>query len=384
MMTELVKALGYRQVLAGILAVFVGFASSFAIVLSGLQSMGATPDQAATGLGVLMIAAGLCNIFLAWRLRIPAALAWSTPGAAFLATIAMPEGGFAEACGAFMLSSVAIVLTGWIKPLRQWVERIPLSLSSAMLAGVLINICLIPVTSLVEAPSVIGPVVLVWFLVSLFSSLWAVPAAVVAALMVMGVAGDWPIWQAQALAVEWIWPTISLSSAVGIALPLYLITMTSQNLAGAAVLRSYGYQPPLSKVLSTTGLASMLIAPLGGHHINLASITSAMSANPDVGPFETRYGSVIAGGVMFILMGLACASLIPYAYAAPANLVPSIAGLALIGATANSLKQAFASDQGQNAAAICFVVTAAGVSVLGIGSAFWGLLAGLMVHRLEP
>ena len=160
--------------------------------------MGATPDQGATGLGALMIAAGLCNIGLAWRLRIPTALAWSTPGAAFLATIGSPEGGFAEACGAFMLSSAAIVLTGWIKPLRQWVEAIPLSLSSAMLAGVLINICLIPVTSLVQAPSVIGPVVLVWFLVSLVSSLWAVPAAVAAALMVMGVAGDWPVWLSSA------------------------------------------------------------------------------------------------------------------------------------------------------------------------------------------
>ena len=376
---------GSAQIVAGALAALIGFASSFAIVLAGLQAMGATPLQAAMGLGILKIMTGLASIGLGVYFRMPVALAWSTPGAAFLATVATPSGGFSEACGAFLISSLAIALTGWIGPLRRAVEAIPLSLSSAMLAGVLLNICLIPVTSFAANPWVVGPVILTWFLVGLRSTRWAVPAAVVAAGVMMALGGHWPeglVWQVTPFA--WQTPSFSMTSLVGIALPLYLITMTSQNLAGLAVLRSYDYHPPLSPILRVTGLASAICSPFGGHHVNLAALTSAMCANPDVGPKSTRWGSVVAAGVVFILMGLGSAVMIPIALAAPANLVPSIAGLALVGATAGALRQAFEPEAGRQAVLICFVVTVAGVSFFGIGSAFWGLVLGGILWRFKP
>ncbi len=373
------------QLISGSLAALIGFASSFAIVLSGLQAMGASATQAAIGLGILNIATGLLSIALGLYLKMPAALAWSTPGAAFLATIAAPAGGFPEACGAFLISSLAIAVTGWISPLRQAVEAIPSALSSAMLAGILLNICLIPVHSLVDAPALVAPVIVTWFLVGLVSSLWAVPAALAAAGVVMFMGGYWPdslVWQLTPF--QTLTPSFSLSSLVGIAIPLYLITMTSQNLAGMAVLKGYGYQPPLSPILKSTGLFSAVASFFGGHHINLASLTSAMCANPGVGPKDTRWWAVIAGGVVFILMGLGCAVMIPIALAAPANLIPAIAGLALINATAGALKGAFYDDRGREAAVVCFVVTVAGVSILGVGSAFWGLVAGGLIWRLKP
>lgn len=371
--------------MSGALAALIGFASSFAIVLAGLQAMGATPVQAAVGLGILKIMTGLASIGLGLYFKMPIALAWSTPGAAFLATLAMPAGGFQEALGAFLVSSLAIAVTGMVAPLRRAVESIPLSLSSAMLAGILVNICLIPVTSFAADPWVVGPVVLIWWLVSLKSALWSVPAAVLAAGGVMLFGGYWPdqmIWQVTPFV--WQTPTFNLESLVGIALPLYLITMTSQNLAGMAVLRSYGYQPPLAPLLKVTGAASMICAPFGGHHVNLAALTSAMCANPEVGPKGTRYGSVLAAGVVFILMGLASAVMIPIALAAPANLVPAIAGLALVGATAGALKNAFEPESGRHAVLMCFVITLSGVTFFGIGSAFWGLVVGGVVWRFKP
>jgi len=380
----MIRALGTSQLVSGALAALIGFASSFAIVLSGLQAMGASAQQAAIGLGILNLVTGVLSIALGMYFRMPVALAWSTPGAAFLATLALPAGGFSEACGAFLISSLAIALTGWIRPLRQAVERIPMVLSSAMLAGILLNICLMPVHALVQEPLLVAPVILTWFVVSFFSTLWAVPSAVVAAALVMAWGDYWPsdlVWQLTPLTS--LMPTFSLASAAGIALPLYLITMTSQNLAGLAVLNSYGYQPALAPILKSTGLGSALCSLFGGHHVNLASLTSAMCANPDVGPKETRFGAVISGGVVFILMGLGCAIMIPVALAAPANLVPAIAGLALIGATAGALKNAFEPDASREAAVVCFVVTAAGVSIAGIGSAFWGLVLGAVIYRFK-
>lgn len=378
------RVLGSSQIISGALAALIGFASSFAIVLAGLQAMGATPAQAIVGLGALKVATGILSIVLAVYFKMPIALAWSTPGAAFLATMSAPAGGFSEACGAFLVSSIAIALTGMVPPLRRAIEAIPPVLSSAMLAGILVNICLIPINSLVMAPWIVGPVILVWLVVSLFSALYSIPAAVVAAIGVMALTGAAPVgWSVEITTFEPLMPSVGWASVIGIALPLYLITMTSQNLAGQAVLRSYDYHPPLAPILKSTGAVSAVCSLFGAHHVNLAALTSAMCANPSVGPYATRYGSVIAAGVVFILTGLASAMMVPWALAAPANLIPAIAGLALVPAAAGALKQAMTPDQGREAALICFVVTLAGVEVFGVGSAFWGLVAGGVIYSLR-
>ncbi|WP_211365820.1 benzoate/H(+) symporter BenE family transporter [Litorivicinus lipolyticus] len=374
-----------QPVVAGALAAFIGFAASFAIVLTGLIAVGANPAQAASGLGILNLTTGLCSLYLALRFRMPIAVAWSTPGAALLASLAVPDGGYGVAVGAFITSSVLIVATGMVPAFRRWIQAIPMSLSSAMLAGVLLNICLIPVTSTAANPLIVGPVIVVWFLISLKSALWAVPGAVATAAVVMVWGGYWPAdLSFQLTHFVWVTPQFSWAASISIAIPLFLVTMTSQNLAGMAVLKAFGYAPDLSAALRVTGAASVLNGFGGGHHVNLASLTAAMCANPDAAADPSRrYIAVVAAGIVFIAMGLSAEVMMQVAAAAPARLIESIAGLALLGALSGSLVQAYSPERGREGALVCFVITASGIAVGGIGSAFWGLVLGGLVYRLK-
>ena len=379
------NALTPQTISAGVLAALIGFAASFAIVIAGLTAVGASEAQAVSGLAALNITTGIASLVLAIRFKMPMAVAWSTPGAALLATLAVPEGGYAEATGAFVVSSLMILVTGLVPRLRQWVEAIPLSLSSAMLAGVLINICLVPFTTVAAMPLIAGPVVLVWFVVNLTRKLWALPAAVITAGVVCAWGGYVPEQvQWQISEPVWVTPVFSWASTIGIALPLFLVTMTSQNLAGLAVLKANGYRPPLSPALRLTGLLSVLNAPFGGHHINLAALTAALCANEDVHPDPgKRYGAVIAAGLVFIVMGLGTSVMMQYALAAPDNLIETIGGLALLGALLGAVVQAFDAPASRESALLCFLITASGIAIAGIGSAFWGLLVGGLVFKLR-
>ncbi|GGC62143.1 benzoate transporter [Siccirubricoccus deserti] len=380
-------AVSAPAVAAGLLAGFVGFASSFAVVLQGLAAMGASPAQAASGLMALSIAMGVCGIALSlWR-RMPISVAWSTPGAALLAASAMPAGGFPAAVGAFLVTGALIMLAGLWKPLGRGVAAIPAPLANAMLAGVLLGLCLAPVRAVAEAPAMGLAIVLAWAAVGRVNRLLAVPAAVLVAMGLIGATVALP----PGLAAEagpvpvWVAPEFSPAAILGVALPLFLVTMASQNIPGMAVLNANGYRPAPGPLFTVTGFFTLLGAPLGGHAVNLAAITAALCANPEAEPDPARrWQAAVVAGAAYVAFGLLAGTATAFVGAAPPVLIQAVAGLALLGAFGAALQAALAAPEGREAAVICFLVTASGLTVFGISGAFWGLLAGggmMVLHR---
>jgi len=378
-----------QPVLAGIVAGLVAFASSFAVVLAGLRGVGATPEQAASGLLAVGAGGGLVAIWLSVRHRMPISIAWSTPGAALLASTGAVEGGFPAAVGAFAVCGLLFAITGLFSPLGRWIAAIPPSLAAAMLAGVLLELCVAPVRALAELPLSAAPVVATWALLLRFARTWAVPAALAVAAVAIAVDGPDGLDGASPVPViEPVAPVWTLPAMVGIALPLYLVTMAAQNVPGAALLAGYGYAPRLSSVLTGTGLGTAALAPLGGHSINLAAITAALVAGPDAHPDpDRRWIASVGAAATLIVLSLGSGLAVALVLASPPVLVEGVAGLALLGALGNALTTAAADADRRDAVVVTFVVTASPVSIAGIGSAFWGLLAGvvmLALHRRRP
>jgi benzoate membrane transport protein len=354
------------------------------VVLAGLSAVGASPAQAASGLLVLLVSQALGMLWLAVRHRIPITLAWSTPGAALLVSTGAVTGGWSAAVGAFVVTGVLILLTGLVPALGDLIGRIPTSLARAMLAGVLLPICLEPVTGLADSPAYVGPVVLAWLVMHRISRRWAVPVSLAVALVVVIVSAGSSVAAADLLpAVSWTTPHWTVSAVVSIAVPLYIVTMASQNVPGVAVTASYGYQVPWRETMTVTGIGTLLGAPFGGHAINLAAITAAMTAGPMAGPDRSRrWVAVVSAAATYLTLALACGALTALVAAAPGDVMQAAAGLALLGTLAASLAGALADEDGREAAVVCFVVAASGVSILGVGAAFWALLAGLVLRPL--
>jgi len=375
----MLRELSARAVLAGVLAAFVGFASSFAVIINGLTAVGATQQQAASGLMALSIAMGVCGILLSLRRRMPISVAWSTPGAALLATTGVVAGGFPAAVGAFLLTGVLIVLAGLFRPLGRWVAAIPAPLANAMLAGVLLNLCLAPVRAVAEAPALGLPVVVVWAVVARLQRVYAVPASVLVAVALIALTAHpdaaklgslWP-------ALVPVWPVFTPAAVVGIAVPLFIVTMASQNIPGMAVLTVNGFRPPAAPLFRATGIASVLAAPFGSHAVNLAAITAAMCAGEDAHPNPARrYWAAATAGAVYVLFGLGAGAATGFLAASPPILIEAVAGLALLGAFGAAIMAAVADPASHEAAVICFLVTGSGVTLLGISGAFWGLVAG--------
>ncbi|WP_300008141.1 benzoate/H(+) symporter BenE family transporter [Pseudonocardia sp.] len=373
-----------RAVLAGVVAALVGFSGAFTVVLAGLRAAGADERQAASGLLAVCLTSGLLAVWLGLRHRMPISIAWSTPGAALLIGAGAPPGGFAAAVGAFLLCGVLIVVAGLVPALARLVAAIPSHVAGAMLAGVLLPLCLAPVRAVAEVPLLAAPVVAVWVLVGRFARPWAVPAALVVAVGVIVATGPGPGTGSLAPALVWTAPAFEPSTLVGIGLPLFLVTMASQNVPGMAVLAQFGYRPPLRPILGTTGLATLAGAPFGGHAVNLAAISAALVAGPEAGDPERRWIASVSNGVALAVLGLGAGLATAVVVSSPPVLVEAVAGLALLGALAASLAAALGEPAGREAAAVTFVVTAAGTGFLGLGSAFWGLLAGAamtLLHR---
>ena len=365
-------------------AAVVGFSSSFVVVLAGLAAVGATPAQAASGLVALCVAQALGMLWLALRHRTPISLAWSTPGAALLVTTGTVQGGWPAAVGAFVLTGVLVVLTGLVPRLGDLVAAIPVPLARAMLAGVLLPLCVEPVLALADSPLLVGPVVLAWLLLVRPAPRWAVPASLLVALVVVVVeAGD-------RVARTDLLPTLSLtapawsaSAALGIALPLYVVTMASQNVPGVAVMATFGYRVPWRESMGVTGLGTLLAAPLGGHAVNLAAITAALAAGPAAGPDrERRWHASVSAAITYLVLAAGTGALTALVSAAPDGVVQSAAGLALLGTLAAALGDALSEEHERLPAAGCLVVAASGVSVLGVGAAFWALVAGLVLRAI--
>ncbi len=374
-----------QPVVAGVVTAVVGFASTFAVVLAGLRAVGADERQAASGLLAVCVAAGATAVVLGLRHRIPISIAWSTPGAALLAATGAVDGGFAAAVGAFLVTGALIIAAGLFPALGRAIAAIPRPIAAAMLAGVLLSLCLAPVRALVDVPLLAIPVVLVWAVLSRFARSWAVPAALVTAVVVIALDAPEALrGAAVAPEVALTAPVFTWQALVSLALPLFLVTMASQNVPGMAVLQGYGYTPPLRGVLLGTGVATAAAAPFGSHAVNLAAITAALAAGPDAHPDpRRRWIASVTAGIGMITLGLGAGAATAFVLGSPPVLIEAVAGLALLGALGSALASAVAEERGREAAVVTFAVTASGVVVLGVGAAFWGLLAGGLMLALR-
>jgi benzoate membrane transport protein len=377
---SLFRDVSLSAVVAGFVTVLVGFTSSAVIVFAAAQGLRADPAEVASWMWALGLGMGLTCIGLSLRYRMPVVTAWSTPGAAMLITatagIAMPE-----AIGAFIVCAALITLVGFTGWFERAIERIPLALAAAMLAGVLLRFGL---DVFVAMQSRFG-MVFAMFCAYLAARRWLPRYAVVVALA-LGLAlaaaqglldfGGVRLALAQPVFTA---PAFSVAAMIGVALPLFVVTMASQNVPGVAVMRAAGYQPAVSPIIGWIGVATVVLAPFGAFALNLAAITAAIcmgrEANEDP---ARRYVAAVSAGVFYLLIGLFGATVAALFAVFPRELVLAIAGLALLGTIGSGLVTALAQERQREPALITFLVTASGVSFLGVGSAFWGLVAGVL------
>ncbi|MEM9977575.1 MAG: benzoate/H(+) symporter BenE family transporter [Cyanobacteria bacterium P01_D01_bin.2] len=374
------KDFSLSAAIAGFVSVLVGFTGAGVIVFQAAQTMGASPTEIGSWLWALGWGMGLTGIVLSLRYRVPVVMAWSTPGAAMLVTTTA-DVTLQEATGAFMVCAGLIVLfgvTGWFE---QLMDRLPLSLASAMLAGVLLqfglNVFTVMQTQFVMVFAMFG----LYLIMRRVSPRYTVIAALTLGILLAGAQGllQMDTVQLQWATPVWITPTFSINGLVGIALPLFIVTMTSQNVPGVATIRAFGYRVPTSPLITWSGVASLVLAPFGAFAINLAAITAAISMGREAHEEpDRRYVAAVMSGVFYIVVGLFGATVVGLFSALPQELVAAIAGLALLGTIGKGLITALAQEKEREPALITFLVTASGVSLLGIGSAFWGLLAGLL------
>lgn len=383
------RDLSASAVFTGFLVAFVGFASSFAVVVEGLTAVGASAAQAASGLMALSVAMGAAGIALSLRERLPLSVAWSTPGAALLVTTG-DGGGFEVATGAFLLCGVMLTAAGLWRPLGRMAAAIPAPLANAMLAGILLGLCLAPFRAMAEMPGLGLPILVAWVLGGMVHRLWAVPAALAAFVAVVALGVEMPPGALSALggaavpALVWTGPDFTVAGALGIAVPLFIVTMASQNIPGIAVMRSNGYPVTPGRWFGATGVFSLLAAPFGGHAVNMAAITAAMCAGEDAHPDPARrYWAAVVAGAGYIALGLASGAVTGFVALAPGVLVQAVAGLALVPAFSGAAVAAFERVESREAAAVTFLASASGLSLYGISGAFWGLLAGGAVMALR-
>jgi benzoate membrane transport protein len=367
-------------VVAGFVTVLVGFTSSAAIVFQGAQSLGATSSQIASWMWALGLGMGLTCIGLSLWYRVPVVTAWSTPGAAMLISSAAGA-SLPEAIGAFMVCGALMAVAGFSGWFERAISRIPLSLASGMLAGVLLRFGLEVFTAMKTQFALCFAMFVVYLLGRRWLPRYAVLAALATGIVFAGAQGLLRVDELQlALATPvWVAPQFSLAALVGIALPLFVVTMASQNVPGVAAMRASGYATPVSPLVGWTGTATLLLAPFGAFALNLAAITAAICMGREAHEDPARrYVAAVAAGVFYCLIGLFGAAVGAVFAAFPKELVLAIAGLALFGTIGGGLATALKDEAEREPALVCFLVTASGVTLSGIGSAFWGLLAGVL------
>ena len=377
---HLLKDFSLSAIAAGFVTVLVGFASSAVIVFQAAQSLGASPEEISSWMWALGLGMGLTCIGLSLRYRMPVVTAWSTPGAAMLigSVAGLP---LSDAIGAFLMSALLIAASGFSGLFERMISRIPASLASGMLAGVLLRF---GIDAFAAMKTQLG-MVLTMFAVYLLARRLLPRYAVILTLLVgIAFAAGLGLLRVDGLSLElakpvFTTPTFSLAAIVGIALPLFIVTMASQNVPGVAVIRASGYAIPISPVVGWTGLVNLLLAPFGAFALNLAAITAAIcmgrEAHEDA---ARRYVAAIAAGVFYVVVGLFGATVAALFAAFPKELILAIAGIALLGTIGNSLAAALRDEAEREPALVTFLVTASGLSLAGIGSAFWGLLAGVV------
>ena len=369
-----------QPIMAGALAAIVGYASTFTLVLAALTAAGASPQQAGSGLMSVCIAIGILNVVVSARMKVPVSFAWSTPGVAFILTVGEPVGGFPAVAGAFLVAAALIVLTGLIRPLARLIAAIPAAVANAMLAGMLLTLCLAPITAVAEMPALALPVLLAWIVGLRFARRYAVPIAVVVTGVLLAATTDLP---AGALDGSWpslvpVMPVFTFDAIVRIGLPLYVVTMASQNLPGLAVMKANGFVLHPATLFIMTGISSALTAVFGGHSSNLAAITAAICAGPEAHPEKgKRWPAPVSAGVVYLLLAPAASLAAAFIAASPPLLIQAVAGLALLSSLTAALSDALVVEETRLPAILTFVTTASGITIMGVGAPFWGLIAGI-------
>ena len=372
------KDLSLSSASAGFVAVLVGFTSSVALVFQAAQAFGASQEVISSWMWALGLGMGLASAIPSLILRQPVMIAWSTPGAAVLASAGL---GFdlAQATGAFIVCALLITLAGVTGWFERVMNRIPMAIASGLLAGVLARFGM----AAFSAAHTALPLVLTMLLTYLLAKRWLPRYAVPLTLLVsIGLAAAQGHIAWSQVAWEWarpVWttPRFTWQAAVSVALPLFVVTMASQNLPGVAVMRATGYRLPVSRLISLTGLATLVLAPFGAYALNLAAITAAICMGPEAHPDPARrYTAAVVNGVIYVLIGLFGAAVAGLLIAFPKELVATIAGLALLSSIGGGLVTALQDETHREPALITFLVTASGVTLGGIGSAFWGVVAG--------
>ncbi len=387
-MRSFFRDLSLSAVVAGFVAVLVGFTSSVVIVFAAAQALGASAAQITSWMWALGLGMGATTVMLSLYYRQPVLTAWSTPGAALLAS----SSGLlmSEAIGAFVVCGLLIVLAGVTRGFERVMDRIPQAIAAALLAGLLARFGLDAVGAVKTAPLLVIVMALSFVAARRFWPRYAVPGALAAGIAVAALQGRMHVGDVSwALAMPvWTTPVFTLQAAIGVALPLFVVTMASQNLPGVAAQRAAGYTTPVSPPIAVTGVATVLLAPFGGYAFNLAAITAAICMGREAHEDPARrYTASVMAGVFYIALGLVGGAVVGLLQAFPRELVLVIAGLALLATIAGGLAAALKDEHHRDAAGLTFLVTLSGVTLLGVGSAFWGVVAGavaLLVQQWRP
>lgn len=377
------RDLSVSAVVAGFVAVLVGYTSSVAIVFQAAQALGATAAQTASWMWALGLAMGISCIGLSLRWRLPVLTAWCTPGAALIAAtqgLALPE-----ATGAFIVCALLILAAGMSGLFERVMDKLPIAVAAALLAGVLARFGLDAVLQVRTAPTLVLAMAAAYLAGRRAWPRYAVPGVLVAGIVVAALQGRLqaaPVWAALAggwATPQWVWPEFRWASIVSLGLPLFIVTMASQNLPGVAAQRAAGYDTPVSPVVTATGAITLVLAPFGCFAINLAAITAAICMSPEAhADAAKRYTAPVVAGIFYTLLGLAGGAVAGLLAAFPRELVAAVAGLALLGTIAGGLAAALKDEHHRDAAIVTFLVTLSGLSMAGIGSAFWGVVAGVV------
>lgn len=371
-------------ILAGGVSAITGVAASTGVVLAAMKGLGATNGQILSIVFVATFGYGLLSIVLSMVYKMPLSIVWSTPGAAMLVAAGTLHLGFNVAVGAFIMSGVLLTLTGLWPALGRLVSSIPKPIASAMLAGVIFTFCISPFQVISTNPLVVLPALVVWLVLYRFATIWAAPAAI--AVMGVVIAFTVPIPPTAFSVIphiEFTMPEFTLTGLISIAIPLYLVTMASQNIPGIAIMKTYDFDVPFKPVMVTTGMASIFSAPIGGFAFNLAAITAAINANEHAHPeHKKRYLASVYGGVIYLILALLVVPFIAVVLNVPHALILAMAGIALFATITSALTTATEDVSLRLPAVVTFLVGASGFSVWGIGAAFWALLAGVVVWQV--
>jgi benzoate membrane transport protein len=380
-MKNILKDFSISTVVAGAVAVLVGYASSAVIVYEAALASGATPIQASSWLGILCVSMGALTVILSLKYKIPVMFAWSTAGGALL--ISSVQGiPITETIGAFVFSASLVLICGVTGFFERVMNKIPVALASAMLAGVLLHFAL-DVFVAMKSQMTLGMVMFVVYILGRrYFPRYNIVIVLISGMMIAWLKDlfhfrpmDFSI-----LNPVYVHPTFNIATIISVGIPLFVVTMSSQNLTGVAVMKTFGYRPKVSELISWSGLVNLAIAPFGGYTLNLSAITAAICMGPEAHPdVNKRYTAAVSSGLIYIVIGIFSGAMVGIFEAFPKELILMIAGLALMGTVSSGLEIIFDHKDDREAAMITFFVTASGVTLLGVGAAFWGLVAGSVV-----